>query len=84
MGAAGPAETGGSGFPDLCQSVTALGQHFDVCAACTILSGASGKADGSHRLTGAGHFRVPCPGLLLKFFFLVPEAILMSREAKLG
>lgn len=47
MGAAGPAETGGSGFPDLCQSVTALGQHFDVCAACTILSGAPRKTDGS-------------------------------------
>lgn len=30
----------------MCQSVTALGQHFDVCAACTVLSEASGEADG--------------------------------------
>lgn len=88
-------ESVGCRFPDLCQSVTsqsviALGQNFDVCAACTIFSVASRKTDrqagasNSTRLTGAGRFCALYPCWLLKLLFFVPEAILLPREAKPG
>lgn len=73
----------------LCQSVTASGEQFDVCATCTVLSGAPGKADGRQVSAAAWGSQLQDISVDLTLAgsqncSFGPRGIIMSREAKPG